>query len=118
MQTRQAVFGVEASLSGKAWRWRGGNMALETGALALEHDILDQLLLGRGIAREQLALHRTPTLRNFMPDPSLFSDMDSAAERLAQAVLTGEQVTIFGDYDVDGATSAALLIRLLRMVGH
>ena len=49
-----------------------------------------------------------------MPDPSLFRDMDKAAERLADAVEAGEPVTIFGDYDVDGATSAALLIRLLR----
>ena len=118
MQTRQAVFGIEASLSGKAWRWRGGNMALDDRADGLEHDILDQLLLGRGVAREELALHRAPSLRTFLPDPSIFNDMDSAADRLAQAVLTGEQVTIFGDYDVDGATSAALLIRLLRMLGH
>jgi single-stranded-DNA-specific exonuclease len=49
METRQAVFGVENSLSGKAWRWRGGNMALEGGAAGLELDIVDQLLLGRGI---------------------------------------------------------------------
>jgi single-stranded-DNA-specific exonuclease len=118
MQTRHAVFGVETSLSGKAWRWRGGNMALGDGAAGLEFGILDQLLLGRGVAREELALHRAPNLRSFLPDPSIFADMDSAADRLAQAVLTGEQVTIFGDYDVDGATSAALLIRLLRELGN
>src|SRR6185437_2853875 len=64
------------------------------------------------------ALHRSPNLRTFLPDPSIFNDMDTAADRLAQAVLAGEQVTVFGDYDVDGATSAALLIRLLRMLGH
>ena len=58
-----------------------------------------------------------PTLRGFMPDPSMFRDMDKAAERLADAVEAGEAVTIFGDYDVDGATSAALLIRLLRELG-
>ena len=52
-----------------------------------------------------------------MPDPSVFRDMDKAAGRLADAVQAGEQVTIFGDYDVDGATSAALLIRLLRELG-
>jgi single-stranded-DNA-specific exonuclease len=118
METVHAVFGVENSLSAKAWRWRGGNMALESGAAGLEHDIVDQLLLGRGIAREELARHRSPNLKSFLPDPSIFSDMDSAADRLAQAVLAGEQVTVFGDYDVDGATSAALLVRLLRMLGH
>ena len=52
-----------------------------------------------------------------MPDPSVFRDMDKAAARLADAVQAGEKVAIFGDYDVDGATSAALLIRLLRDLG-
>jgi single-stranded-DNA-specific exonuclease len=118
MATRAAVFGVETSLSGKAWRWRVGNMELETGVGGLEHGIVDQLLMGRGIVREELALHRQPSLRSFLPDPSIFNDMDSAADRLAEAVLTSEQVTVYGDYDVDGATSAALLIRLLRMLGH
>jgi single-stranded-DNA-specific exonuclease len=118
METRQAVFGVESSLSGKAWRWRSGNMALDDGASGLEHDIVDQLLLGRGIPRNDLALHRSPSLRSFLPDPSIFNDMNAAADRLAQAILAREQVTVFGDYDVDGATSAALIVRLLRMLGH
>ena len=86
--------------------------------VGLEDDIVSQLLLSRGVAREDLARHRTPTLRSFLPDPSQFRDMDAAAERLAEAVLGGETITIYGDYDVDGATSAALLIRLLRMLGH
>ncbi len=102
---------------GRAWRWRGGNMALESSARGLEEDIVTQLLLARGVAREDLARHRSPTLRAFLPDPSRFNDMDIAAERVAQAVLEQETVTVFGDYDVDGATSAALLIRLLRMLG-
>ena len=118
METGHAVFGVDNSLSGKAWRWRGGYMALESAEGGLEHGLVDQLLLGRGIAREELALHRSPSLRSFLPDPSIFSDMDSAADRLAQAILAGEQITVFGDYDVDGATSAALLVRLLRSLGH
>jgi single-stranded-DNA-specific exonuclease len=118
METRAAVLGVERSLSGKAWRWRGGNMELPDGAVGLEDDVVTQLLLARGVGREDLARHRSPTLRDFLPDPSAFNDMDSAAERIAEAVLTKEAVTVFGDYDVDGATSAALLIRLLRMLGH
>jgi len=80
-------------------------------------DIVDQLLLARGVAREDLDRHRNPTLRSFLPDPSAFRDMDSAADRIAQAILSQEQVTIYGDYDVDGATSSALLIRLLRELG-
>ncbi len=90
----------------------GGNGA------TLEHDLVTQLLLARGVPHDDLERHRNPSLRAFLPDPSEFRDMDAAAERLAQAVLTQEQVTIYGDYDVDGATSAALLIRLLRGLGH
>src|SRR5690606_10715672 len=67
--------------------------------------------------REAVEAHRNPTIRHFMPDPSLFRDMDAAADRLADAVQRQEDVRIFGDYDVDGATSAALLIRLLRDLG-
>lgn len=115
--TLAAVFGVERSISGLAWRWRGGNMQLSGPATGLEDDIVTQLLLARGVAREDLARHRAPTLREFLPDPSHFRDMDAAADRLAQAVLGNETVTIYGDYDVDGATSAALLIRSLRGLG-
>jgi single-stranded-DNA-specific exonuclease len=118
MATRAAVLGVESSLSGKAWRWRGGHMGLEEEGFGLGEGIVDQLLLGRGIGRDELARHRTPNLREFLPDPSIFRDMDAAADRLAQAVLAAEKVTVFGDYDVDGATSAALLIRLFRALGH
>ena len=88
------------------------------GAIGLEHDIVAQLLMSRGVAEHDLERHRNPSLRAFLPDPSIFRDMDSAAQRLAHAVETGEAVTVYGDYDVDGATSAALLIRLLRALGH
>jgi len=114
------VLGVAHSLSGKAWRWRGGNMELgdeDAGMGGLNHSILDQILLTRGVAEDDLARHAQPTLRGFLPDPSTFRDMDTAAARLAHAVTTGERVTIYGDYDVDGATSAALLVELLRQLG-
>lgn len=87
------------------------------GSQTLGDDIVRQLLLSRGVAAEDIERHRQPTLRNFLPDPSLFRDMDVAADRIAQAVLAGETITIYGDYDVDGATSSALLIRLLRDLG-
>lgn len=111
------VLGVSSSLSGRAWRWRGGNMELGDGVTGLENDILTQLLLTRGVERDDVSRHLTPTLREFLPDPSLFRDMDAAAERIAQAVHAGEAMTIYGDYDVDGATSAALLVNLLRDLG-
>ena len=93
-------------------------MDISDGPAGLQDDIITQLLLSRGVARGDLDRHRSPSLRAFLPDPSEFRDMDVAAERLAQAVMTDETVTIYGDYDVDGATSAALLVRLLRMLGH
>lgn len=106
------------SLGGRQWLWRGGNMAVEGDAAAtLGDDLLAQLLLARGVPREDLERHRRPTLRDFLPDPAAFRDMVPAAERLAQAVMGRETVTVYGDYDVDGATSAALLLRLLDALG-
>ena len=100
---------MTASITGKSWRWRHGDGDCD--------DLVTQLLLARGCPPDAVAAYRDPTIRAFMPDPSVFQDMDRAAARLAEAVLMGEAVTIFGDYDVDGATSAALLIRVLRSLG-
>ncbi|MEO0644498.1 MAG: DHH family phosphoesterase, partial [Pseudomonadota bacterium] len=114
------VLGVVRSLSGRAWHWRGGNMELGQAAKAmgLDNDILAQLLITRGAAPDDVARHARPTLRDFLPDPSAFRDMDTAASRLADAILARETVTIYGDYDVDGATSAALLVETMRALGH
>lgn len=108
------VCGIARSILGQPWRWRGG---AEGDSGFAPDELVDRLLLARGVERSDLARHRAPKLRDFMPDPSCFLDMDKAAARLADAVERGEQVTIFGDYDVDGATSAALLVRLLRGLG-
>ncbi|HUE79194.1 MAG TPA: single-stranded-DNA-specific exonuclease RecJ [Sphingomicrobium sp.] len=103
---------VERSVSGQPWRWRrSGEPGLTPDAL------VDELLLARGVERSDLARHRAPTIRDFLPDPSCFKDMDKGARRLADAVEGGETIAIFGDYDVDGATSAALLVLLLRRLG-
>ena len=105
--------GVERSISGQPWRWRGaGEPAPGIDAL------VDELLLARGVAREDLPRHRDPRIRDFLPDPSVFKDMDKGAKRLADAVEAGETIAIFGDYDVDGATSAAVLTLLLRRLGR
>ncbi len=95
----------------------GGNMDLSDGPAGLNDDIVTQLLLSRGVPREDIERHRNPALNAFLPDPSHFRDMDAAAERLAKAVVSGETITVYGDYDVDGATSAALLILFLRELG-
>jgi single-stranded-DNA-specific exonuclease len=106
--TNEFACGVERSLSGQPWRWR------RAGGDDLQRDLVDQLLLARGVEEADLARHRSPTIRDFLPDPSVFADMDKGAARLADAVQGGETIAIFGDYDVDGATSAALLTLLLR----
>ena len=105
---------VAQSVTGQPWRWRrppddGDGDGLDT--------LVDQLLLARGVGRDDLPRHRDPRIRNFLPDPSAFQDMDKGARRLADAIEAQEGIAIFGDYDVDGATSAALLVLLLRQLG-
>jgi single-stranded-DNA-specific exonuclease len=107
--------GVSCSIMGQPWRWRGAEADDDSGFRP--DALIDQILLARGVARADLEQHRQPTLRGFMPNPSVFRDMEKAAARIADALEAGEAVTIFGDYDVDGATSAALLVRLLRQLG-
>lgn len=104
-----------ASLSGRGWRWRHAPASDAGHGL---DSLVDQLLLARGVAPEDLPAQRSPSLRAFLPDPGGFRDMEIAAARLAAATITREPIAVFGDYDVDGATSAALLIRLLRALGH
>jgi len=103
---------IERSVTGQPWRWR---RPAEAG-LGMDA-LVDELLLARGVTREDLPRHRDPRIRDFLPDPSCFKDMDKGAKRLADAVQNGETIAIFGDYDVDGATSSALLVLLLRRLG-
>ena len=109
------VLGISRSILGQPWRWRALAADGRDGFGA--DDLVTQLLMARGSSREDLAANRAPSIRSFMPDPSIFRDMDRAATRLADAVEAGEQIAVFGDYDVDGATSAALLILVLRDLG-
>ena len=111
-----SVLNITHSVTGQSWKWRSGDVDARDPGFQPD-DLVTQLLLARGVPRDDIERHRDPTIRGFMPDPSIFRDMDCAAERLADAVEAREAVTIYGDYDVDGATSAALLIRLLRDLG-
>jgi single-stranded-DNA-specific exonuclease len=103
---------IERSVMGQPWSWRRE----PDPSLAMDA-LVDELLLARGVGRDDLPRHRDPKIRDFLPDPSCFRDMDKGAKRLADAVQRGETIAIFGDYDVDGATSAALLVLLLRRLG-
>lgn len=80
-------------------------------------DILARILAGRGATLADVEDTLRPTLRRLMPDPSTLTEMDKAASRLAEAVVAGEPIALFGDYDVDGAASCAVLARVLRAYG-
>lgn len=115
----EAFLGVERSLSDRRWKARASD---DRAGLTLSQrlglpEIVGRLLAARGIDVESADRHLNPTLRDHLPDPSLFRDMDRAAERLARAVRDGELIAIFGDYDVDGATSSALLRRFFEAAG-
>lgn len=122
--TESAALGVEASVSGRRWRERvsQSRVADERMARAIAQkldlpEIVARLLAARGLDAETAPAFLEPRLRDALPDPAHLKDMEKAAARLADAVERGERIAIFGDYDVDGATSAALLFRYLAKLG-
>jgi single-stranded-DNA-specific exonuclease len=115
----QGVLGVEQSFAGKRWRAR---LADERAGLAFAQrlgvpEIVGRIVAARGVALDDGEAWLNPTIRHYLPDPSRVADMDKAADRLARAVSDGESVAVFGDYDVDGATSSALLQRYFEAAG-
>ena len=116
-----AFLGVEHSVRGMQWRERLEGAAVNT-AVAISQryglpELLGRVLAGRAIALDEVPNVLDPSIKALMPDPSTLRDMDKAAARLADAVANKEQVAIFGDYDVDGACSSALLKRFLTAHG-
>jgi single-stranded-DNA-specific exonuclease len=114
-----AVLGVERSVCGRRWRWRGGDAPM--GQTIAERlgvpEIVGRLLAQRAVDLDHAPGFLAPRLRDQLPDPSHLRDMDAAVARLARAVQDRDTIGIFGDYDVDGATSAALLCRFFGAVG-
>ncbi|MFI4994366.1 MAG: DHH family phosphoesterase, partial [Hyphomicrobiales bacterium] len=120
-QTTRPILGVETSILGRPWRARL-DAAGETRALALAQahglpDLLARVLAARALGVDEIEAYLAPKLKDLLPDPSSLVDMDKAVERLARAVAKGEHVALFGDYDVDGACSVALLGGYLRGLG-
>ncbi|MDF1618967.1 single-stranded-DNA-specific exonuclease RecJ [Pseudothioclava nitratireducens] len=116
-----AFLGVEQSLTGRRWVGPSAEsdrlseqMVQETGL----PEALARVLVARGVAPEEAAGFLDPTLRELLPDPRSLRDMEAAAARFLRAVKAREPVAIFADYDVDGGSSAALLIHWLRAMGH
>src|SRR6201994_4746661 len=121
VESPPAFLGVVQSATGKLWRdrldARGAARAL---AIAQRHqlpEMLARVLAGRDVEIEAVPYFLDPSLGKLMPDPFTVTQMEAAAKRIADAAVRGEKVAIFGDYDVDGATSAALLAWHLRHCG-
>ncbi|MGB3447414.1 MAG: single-stranded-DNA-specific exonuclease RecJ [Xanthobacteraceae bacterium] len=120
-ETPSAFLGVARSATGRLWRdrldARGAAQAL---AIVQRHqlpEMLARVLAGRGVDLDAVDDFLDPTIRKLMPDPFTVTQMEAAAVRISDAVMRGEKVAIFGDYDVDGATSSALLAWHLRHCG-
>ena len=116
-----AFLGVETSLTGR--KWLGPTVELERAAELIVQDTdlpraLAQVLARRGVNAQEAAGFLAPQLRELMPDPRSLKDMERASARIVRALDGRERVAIFADYDVDGGTSAALLIDWFRELGH
>ncbi|HYK80587.1 MAG TPA: single-stranded-DNA-specific exonuclease RecJ [Micropepsaceae bacterium] len=109
------ALGVSSSFARRAWRIRDCDEAA-TRSLELSgySAALARLLASRGVTRDSVDVFLEPRLRHLLPDPRSFAHMEHAALRFAQAVERSETIAILGDYDVDGACAAALLLRFLR----
>jgi single-stranded-DNA-specific exonuclease len=121
MTENRLFLGVENSATGRSWRDRlddrGSARAL---AIAQRHglpELLARILAGRNVEVDAVEAFLDPTVKGLMPDPYVLTAMAEAAARLADAIAGDESIAIFGDYDVDGATSVALLARFLRFGG-
>lgn len=116
-----AFLGVETSLTGR--KWLGPTVELERAAELIVQDTdlpraLAQVLARRGVSAQEATSFLAPQLRELMPDPRSLKDMERASARIVRALNGRERVAIFADYDVDGGTSAALLIDWFRALGH
>jgi single-stranded-DNA-specific exonuclease len=121
VESQPAFLGVQHSLTGKLWRdrldARGVARALAITQRYQLPEMLARVLAGRDVELDKVDDFLDPTIRKLMPDPFTVTDMEAAAKRIAEAAMRGEKVAIFGDYDVDGATSAALAAWHLRHCG-
>ncbi len=121
-ESPRALFGVEHSARGRRWVERlEGARALAATAISQAHglpELLGRVLAARGAETHTVSRYLDPSLRTLLPDPARLQDMERAAERFASAIKGAEAIAVFGDYDVDGAASVALIERFLRAHGQ
>ena len=113
------AFGVARSFSGRRWRLAPSD---EAAARALSEDlslspVLARLLAARGVSLAEAPDYLNPTLKHFLPDPNVLAEMDKAVARVKAALERGERIAVFGDYDVDGSVSSALLGEFFAHLG-
>lgn len=116
----RALLDVTQSVLGKKWVVTPGDARMAQ-AMAQAYgvpEIVGRLLSSRGVSFDGVTAFMNPSLKASLPDPYVMKDMDKAAERIADAIVAKQNVAVFGDYDVDGATSSALLIRYFRAFGR
>jgi len=121
MTEQRNFLDVKSSISGQAWVERLDNKSRNT-ALAISQtldlpELVGRVLAGRGVELDEAEKFLAPTIRDLMPDPNVMTDMSVAASRIADAITQNQQVAIFGDYDVDGAASSALMSKFLKHHG-
>ena len=116
---KSAVLGVESSLTSQFWAIKdaSADVVAEIVRTAGVSEAVARLLAARSVKPEEVSFFLHPSFRYHLPDPYILRDMEKAAERIVKAVLNKEKIGIFGDYDVDGATSSALLTLFLKNVG-
>ena len=113
------ILEVAQSVSGHRWKFR------EWDERQVKHlaerfgfsETISKILSARGVCGENADNFLKPSIKNLLPDPLHYLDMKTAADRLAKAVIDGEKIAIFGDYDVDGATASSILKRFFNMLG-
>jgi single-stranded-DNA-specific exonuclease len=120
-QSNRHFLGVERSATGRPWcdrlDDRGNARSLAIGQRHGVPEMLARILAGRNVEIDAVEAYLDPTIKRLMPDPDVLVDMKQAASRVVDAVMRHERVAILGDYDVDGATSTALLASFLRAAG-
>ncbi|WP_299813912.1 single-stranded-DNA-specific exonuclease RecJ [uncultured Roseibium sp.] len=120
-EERRLVLGVARSANDNAWRERlSAAQARTATAIAQMHglpDVLSRVMAARGVLPDEAPEFLDPSIKALMPDPSTLVDMDAAVARIADAVQAGKKIAIFGDYDVDGATSSAVFAKYLQAMG-
>ncbi len=117
---KPAFLDVEKSVKGQRWVARLDDQRLAH-TIAEKNElpeILGRVMAARGVTSDEAEAFLNPTLRSLMPQPSAFMDMEKGAARLAEAIIKKEAIGIISDYDVDGVSSAAIMVRFLASVGH